>query len=189
MSIESDVFEGKPIPRHTYEITEGSKPMANAAHEPRTLAHTETVDGRGGVISMMTEIGDGTFVAWTHCVACNNAVATCTCPGGPAEPKYMKPWRDKRFERSLNERPDPEYPMLPSVISWLRERGYTVTKKGEKAPAPEAVEAAAETTVFEQVTGEKPHEDTAVTTGIDAAIEAVQAPVAPQNLEGFDVDF
>lgn len=124
-----------PVPIHTYETTEGTKPVRYGRHEPRTLAHTVTAGDKADLVSMMTEIGDGTFVAWTECRKCSKHIAHCTCANGPTEPHYMKPWRDKRFKQALDERPDPSYEILDSVVDWLRERGYTVTKDEVVAPA------------------------------------------------------
>lgn len=114
-----------------YETVEGTEPTAHGVHEPRTIKRNISPDGRFDQdhdLHMMTEIGDGIFVAWTECRRCQVRVYDCKCPEGPAEPPYMKKWRDERFEKDLNARPDPSYELIPSVISWLEERGYTVTK-------------------------------------------------------------
>lgn len=131
MSTESDIFEGGPVPKHTYETVAGTEPVAHAAHEPRTLVGTTTT-GDVKALKMMTEIGDGVFVAWDTCKRCGKHISHCACPDGPQEPHYMQAWRDKRFERSLDARPEPSYSLLPKVLSWVRERGYTVKKKGER---------------------------------------------------------
>lgn len=165
-----------PIPRHTYEMTEGTPPTEFGVHEPRTMKHTAT-HGDDTDLFMMTEVGDGTFVQWSSCRSCNKKVALCTCPGGPVTPHYMEPWKANRFAREVNARPDLDYAAIPRVITWLRERGYTVTKKGEK---PEKAEESTSETVAPTA---------AVTAGIDAAIEAVKSEAQPKRLEEFDVDF
>ena len=123
-------------PKHEYEITEGTKPAPHAAHQPRTIKHTTKRDTDSD-LSMMTEIGDGVFVQWTSCRKCHKQVYDCQCQNGPVEPAYMKKWRDDRFKHDLNTRPDPSYDLLPSVIEWVEERGYKVTKKREKKESEE----------------------------------------------------
>lgn len=118
-----------------YETIEGTKPTTYGVHEPRTIKRVVTPDERFDDhhdLHMMTEIGDGTFVQWTNCRRCNERVYDCKCTEGPKEPEYMKAWRDKRFAKSLDERPEPSYELLPTVITWLEERGYQVTKSVEK---------------------------------------------------------
>lgn len=119
----------------TYETVEGTEPVANGVHEPRTIQRVITPDERFDKdhdLHMMTEIGDGVFVQWSQCRKCTKSVYDCKCAGGPQEPEYMTRWRDDRFKKTLNERPDPSYDLLPSVIEWLKERGYEVTKSVEK---------------------------------------------------------
>jgi hypothetical protein len=111
------------IPQHTYETVEGTPAVSNGVHEPRTVAH-RVVTPDDTDLHMMTEIGDGVFVQWSNCRRCNARVGACSCQDGPQEPTYMKTWRDQRFNRDLNTRPDPSYEILPSVIGWLEERGY-----------------------------------------------------------------
>lgn len=121
------------IPTHEYETVTGTEPAASGQHEPRTVKHTTT--GEEADVYMMYEIGDGVFVQFRDCRACKNPISTCSCKDGPKEPDYAKPWRERRFDRTFNERPDPSYDLIPNLVSWLRERGYTVTKKKEKAVA------------------------------------------------------
>lgn len=119
----------------TYETVEGTEPTTHGAHEPRVIKQHITPDPKFDEdygMNMMTEIGDGVFVQWSTCRKCTKRVYDCKCVGGPVEPPYMKKWRDDRFKRDLDTRPDPSYQILPSVISWLRERGYTVTAKSKK---------------------------------------------------------
>lgn len=117
-------------PKHVYETVEGTPAVAHGVHDPRTVAHTVVADDAD--LHMMTEIGDGVFVQWSTCRRCAERVADCTCKEGPQEPTYMKAWRDQRFARDLNTRPEPSYEILPSVIAWLEERGYDVTKSVKK---------------------------------------------------------
>lgn len=114
-------------PTHEYETVKGTKPGAHVAHEPRTIKHVTNND-----LFMMTEIGDGTFVQWSNCRKCSARVGDCKCAGGPTPPEYMERWRAARFEKDLNKRPDPEYALIPSLITWLEERGYEVTKSVAK---------------------------------------------------------
>lgn len=133
--------DDKPTPKHTYETTQGTKPTPHGQHEPRLVAHTVTT-GDDTDLHMMSEIGDGVFVSWTNCRRCSKRVYDCKCEGGPVEPHYMKPWRDKRFERELTTRPEPSYTLLPTIIEWVKERGYRVTK--ERTTKAEVDDAAQE---------------------------------------------
>lgn len=119
---------------HTYETVEGTEPHAHVEHEPRTIQHTATLDNDHD-LSMMTEIGDGVFVAWSSCRKCGKRVYECRCVGGPVEPDYIKRWREARFDKELNQRPEPGWKLLPSLIQWVKEHGYTVTKNDE-GPGP-----------------------------------------------------
>lgn len=125
-------------------------------------------------------------LAWTECRKCRKHLTQCGCPDGPAEPEYMQVWRDKRFVRTLNERPDPSYTMIPSVISWLEERGYTVTK--EVAPEPEDDSNFDDDGNRITPTGETPDTTVAeqVDTGLDKAIDAVKQE---RNLDDIDAGF
>lgn len=105
------------------ETVEGTQPHPHVEHEPRTVRRAEM---------MMTEIGDGVFVQWGECRTCKNRVPDCTCKGGPVEPPYMQAWRDDRFKRELEKRPDPDYDLLPRILEWVRERGFTVNRPGDK---------------------------------------------------------
>ncbi len=120
----------------TYETVEGTTPTRWGKHERRTVQRNVSADGQfhdHDDIHMMTEIGDGVFVAWTNCRRCTKRVYDCTCNGGPVEPHYMEKWRNvDRFAKEMNARPDPSYEMLDSVVAWLKERGYTVEKNVEK---------------------------------------------------------
>lgn len=115
----------KQIPKNDYETVEGTAPQPYVAHEPRTVVHTRS-NSDDDLVAMMTEIGDGTFVQWTHCNKCKNGIKTCTCPEGPVPSDFIERWRGERFERSLKQRPDPDFPLLPSVLEWVKERGYMV---------------------------------------------------------------
>lgn len=201
------------IPKHTYETTEGTEPTPYAEHQPRTVKHVVTVD-HPELVSMMTEIGDGVFVAWTDCRKCQQHITRCACPQGPTEPEYMKPWRDKRFKRGLNDRPDPSYDMLDSIIEWVRERGYTVTKAKDRTPLdrPSTAFERPEDGVYnvpglvdhdphpidipipDVVVEEAPQDDEAklpeqVDTGLDKALESVRAMKDAARLNGIDAGF
>lgn len=120
----------------TYQTTEGTQPHAHVGHEPRT------VERRGEDLMMMTEIGDGVFVQWGTCRRCSERVGSCQCKGGPVEPPHMKDWRDQRFERELGTRPDPDFDLLPSVVEWVKERGYQVIRPGATAALMSAAQEA-----------------------------------------------
>lgn len=114
------------IPKNEYEMVEGTEPRPYVEHEPRTLVHTRT-NSDNDLVSMMTEIGDGTFVQWTHCRKCKSGVENCSCPDGPVSADYIDRWREKRFSASLlTQRPDPAFDLIPSLLDWVRERGFMV---------------------------------------------------------------
>jgi hypothetical protein len=119
----------------TYETVAGTEPVANGVHEPRTVKRIVTQDERfdkDDDLHMMTEIGDGVFVQWSNCRKCSKRVYDCKCTGGPVAPDHIAKWLNDRFKGSFNDRPDPSYELIPSMISWIEERGYTVTKSLEK---------------------------------------------------------
>ena len=118
------------IPKNEYETTDGTPAVAHGTHEARTVVRTTTT---GDEVStyMMTEIGDGVFVQWSQCAGCSNGVAACTCTDGPKEPAYISRWRDARFDRSLDTRPEIEFEALPAVVKQLKKHGYTVLTKEE----------------------------------------------------------
>lgn len=97
-------------------------------HEPRTIEH-EATDPDGNVsLSLMTEVGDGTFVAWTDCRRCAKRFTLCACAEGPQEPDYIERWKAKRFDKSFDGRPDlsHEREVTEKVVATLRDRGYVV---------------------------------------------------------------
>lgn len=114
-------------PKHEYEVVAGTEPQSYVEHEPRTVVHSIVTSGDADV-NMMSEIGDGTFVAWSTCRKCGKRVGACTCAGGPVEPEYITRWRHDRFAQELNTRPEPEHTLLPSVLDWARSRGYVIGK-------------------------------------------------------------
>lgn len=122
----------------TYETVAGTEPHAYVKHEPRTITRRDTDSD----VAMMSEIGDGVFVQWTNCRRCSVRAFDCKCPEGPQEPHYMQKWRDQRFDRELSKRPDPDYPLLPSVAEWMRERGYAVALANEVAEAVQHAQVA-----------------------------------------------
>lgn len=118
-----------------YQTVEGTEPTAHGVHEPRTIKRVITPDPRFDKdhdLHMMTEIGDGVFVAWSGCRRCGVRVYDCKCTDGPKAPDHIDQWRQKRFAKDLNTRPEPSYELLPSLITWLEERGYDVTKSVKK---------------------------------------------------------
>lgn len=131
----------EPISKNTYETIEGTKPTTHGAHEPRTIQRH-----KDGDMWMMSEIGDGVFVQWGDCRRCHTRVYLCKCKDGPKEPEYMKPWRDARFAKDLDTRPDPDYDLLPSVIGWVKERGYAVALPAEVEEAVQLAQVAQDLT-------------------------------------------
>ena len=123
----------------SYEAVEGTKPGPYTKHDARTLQKVITPGPHHDDhdLHMMTEIGDGVFVAWTNCRTCTKRVANCKCAGGPVEPPYMVRWRQERFEKELNARPEPPIEAIPMLLSWLRGRGYTITKPRGAGEEPE----------------------------------------------------
>lgn len=126
------------IPKNEYETTEGTPAVPHGTHQPRTVVRTNTT---GDEVStyMMSEIGDGVFVQWSQCTACSKQVSACTCQDGPKEPDYIGRWRDQRFDRSLNARPEPDFTALPGVVKYLKAQGYTVLTKEELAEYRKAI--------------------------------------------------
>jgi len=128
-------------PKHTYETVEGTEPDVDEQHEPRTLKHF--VDG--SLEHMMSELGDGTFVAWSQCQQCRKHARDCACPGGPVEAEYVQRWRDDRFTHSFGRRH--ALPSLPeatktlnrridSVLRLLQSQGWTITPPATKVALP-----------------------------------------------------
>ena len=125
---------------NSYETVTGTEPDVDEQHEPRTVQHSRP----DGSVHMMTEIGDGTFVAWTTCRACSKQTSACTCKGGPVEPEFMQRWRDERFTKSFERRSaEPALPVtlrhrdrrVAAVIRFLLARGYEIIAPGEKGDA------------------------------------------------------
>jgi len=153
----------------TYETTAGTEPVQNGVHEARTIQRVVTPDERfddNHDLYMMTEIGDGVFVQWTNCRKCTKRVYDCKCVGGPQEPEYMKKWHADRFNKSFDERPDPSYELIPSLITWLEDRGYTVTKD---QPAATAVPDEPPLTLEEEEEAAAREEDERIDEGVPLA--------------------
>lgn len=129
------------IPHNDYETTDGTPAVEHGTHEPRTVKRTTTT-GDEVEVHMMSEIGDGVFVQWSQCSSCTKGITTCTCAGGPQEPAYISRWRDARFERSLNARPEIDFEALPGVVKSLTGFGYKVFTKDELAEYREALKEA-----------------------------------------------
>lgn len=129
------------IPQNTYETETGTEPRPHVTHEPRTIKHERT-NSDDDTVNMMSEIGDGTFVAWGNCRKCRHRVAHCTCPSGPVEPEYITGWRGERFDKELSQRPELPFTLLPSVTAWLNASGYCVAKPEDLASVLEAAQEA-----------------------------------------------
>lgn len=96
---ESYTSEAEPTPEQVHELIEGSQPSAEQVHRPRTIRQK-----RDGVVLMLTEIDDGTFVGWDKCSTCNQRVASCGCASGPSPAQWMLKAREKAFERGVRTR-------------------------------------------------------------------------------------
>lgn len=118
-----------------YETIEGSDPEPLVEHEPRLI---EASDG-GTIKVMMSEIGDGVFVAWDICHRCKLHVAQCSCVGAPTEPPHITHWRDERFEKELNGRPKLDIAQTLNLVKQLREAGWLVEQPKTSDPAIERV--------------------------------------------------
>lgn len=131
------------IPKNEYEVTDGTPAVPHGTHQPRTLTRTTTT---GDEVStyMMSEIGDGVFVQWSKCATCSSSVGSCGCQDGPKEPDYISRWRDKRFDGSLNARPEPDFEALPGVVKYLKSHGYTVLTKDELKEYVETIKTMAQ---------------------------------------------
>lgn len=160
-------------PEHKYETIEGDTPHERVQHEARTVKHA--IDG--SLVSMMTEIGDGVFVAWGECRRCSERVTNCTCSDGPSEPPFMQKWRDERFEKSFNTRPEPTIEVLASVIDFLTERGYTVEKPVDPASKPQDVASLA----IDDLTDQERDDFT-------AALEETREPASPDLRTRFEAE-
>lgn len=182
-------------PPNQYETIEGTKPEAHVQHEPRTVTRE-----RGDEFWMMTEIGDGTFVQWGNCTKCTKRVRDCQCVGGPVEPDYMKRWRDERFDRDLNARPEPSYKLLPKIIEMLVERGYTVTPPTTgDAKAKRQAEADKETEDLDILEDEAQRDledpepltdyEVQIDSGLTQALDGIKALRAARDTSGIQVDF
>lgn len=119
-----------------YETVRGTDANQDEQHEARLMKRT-TPDG---IVQMMSEIGDGVFVAWSTCRSCRNQIVECACPGGPVEPEYMQKWRDERFTKSFDRRG--ALPALPellrtrdrridAVVRLLRSKGWCIEPPAE----------------------------------------------------------
>lgn len=115
----------------TYTTLTGTEPDIDEQHEARTVV----ADVDEGTQYMMSEIGDGTFVAWSNCRKCHEPIKRCACAGGPTEPKHITEWREKRFTTSFKGRgAEPALPVLKktldrrvdAVIRLLLSKGWIV---------------------------------------------------------------
>lgn len=89
----------------TYTLVAGTPASETDKHEPRTYTRVTRNDG---LVQMMSETGDGQFVAWGNCDRCKDHVSICKCIGGPVEPDYIGRWRAERFTKQVIGRLNPE---------------------------------------------------------------------------------
>lgn len=182
---------------NTYETVAGSTPDVDEQHEPRTVQHTRP----DGSVHMMTEIGDGIFVAWATCRTCSKQVPACTCKGGPVEAEYMSRWRDERFTKSFDRRGvEPALPAalrhrdrrVAAVIRFLLARGYRISAPGEEVPwgtfpGEEPVDdVLADLDLREDGPTETSQPEGAVDEGLNAALEKMREHSRPED---FDAEF
>lgn len=120
---------------HTYKVL---APDWLTKHEPRVLEHMVTHPDSTYEMSMMSEIGDGTYVAWSTCARCSKHYTECACKEGPLEPNHVIQWREKRWSISFDARPDlgHDRELTGKVVEALRERGYVLNE----VPDPVEVE-------------------------------------------------
>lgn len=88
----------------TYTMVAGTPASETEKHEPRTFTRVTRNDG---LVQMMSETGDGQFVAWGTCDRCKEHVSMCKCVGGPVEPDYIGRWRAERFVKQVIGRLNP----------------------------------------------------------------------------------
>jgi hypothetical protein len=110
---------------HTYKVL---SPDWLTKHEPRVLEHMVTHPDTTYEMSVMSEIGDGVYIAWSTCSRCTKHYSTCSCPEGPLEPAHITRSRAARWNRSFDARPDlgHDRELTAKVVSELRDRGYVV---------------------------------------------------------------
>jgi hypothetical protein len=89
----------------TYTLVAGTPASETDKHEPRTITR---VTRNEGLVQMMSETGDGQFVAWGTCDRCKDHVSMCKCVGGPVEPDYIGRWRAERFTKQVIGRLNPD---------------------------------------------------------------------------------
>ena len=133
----------------SYETLSGTTPNSDEHHQPRVMrSHRPAKNEDPELRQMMSEIEDGVFVAWTDCASCRKNLNSCGCINGPVEPKYIGPWRDRRFVTSFDRRgAQPALPELQShqdrrvaaVLRLLRSQGWTFESPASLAAAPPAV--------------------------------------------------
>lgn len=152
---------------HTYRVL---APDALTKHEPRTVEHSQEHPDGNVSVGLMSEIGDGTFVNWTQCHRCKLHFQACTCAEGPQEPPSIARWRNARWERSFDGRPDlgHERQVTDRVLAQLHDRGYVI---GE-VPPPRIVEV--------QVPGPKGDPDHSLFIELFKAAAACEAPEGTQ---------
>lgn len=123
----------------TFETLDGTPPQVDAPHEARTLRHTRN----DGVITMMSEIADGQFVAWAYCARCHDGVMHCRCANGPVEPEFIGRWRTERFEPSVSDRLNPPEKDLDArpLSSPIQTRALPSGKKAVTAAIDNAIDA------------------------------------------------
>ncbi len=88
----------------TEALTEAQPAQPDAAAVPavdyetagETPERTITRRENGEIVMMMTEIGDGVFVAWDRCNRCAVHIRDCVCAGGPKERDVIARWREER---------------------------------------------------------------------------------------------
>lgn len=110
---------------HTYKVL---SPDWLTEHEPRVLEHMVTHPDGTYEMSVMSEIGDGVYIAWSSCRRCSKQYVVCSCKEGPLEPEHITKARAARWAGSFDTRPDlgVDREVIRKVVTELRDRGYVV---------------------------------------------------------------
>lgn len=147
--IDDPAFEVPPTPLQVTvdengETAEGIKVQRTQGTSPQ-------------MFHVLSEIGDGVFVAWDFCRRDGKPISQCTCKQGPEEPKYVTQWRlehlasrKREFEKTMAEVTKKAKKDLEALITnKLDERAAaeqtsvtTTVDRGDAAPATSEEETA-----------------------------------------------
>lgn len=101
----SDDLDPRDVDPDTYVTDDGKEvtnlletpkqvPVAGQTTEGKTVVPTQ---GAIGMFHVLSQIGDGVFVAWDRCHngVSRHPISECKCKGGPTEPPYVTKWREE----------------------------------------------------------------------------------------------